>query len=82
SGSAAWNFTIGTIGVSLNAIASDNIVNATENADPIIFGGTVTGHDTIRAALVQGDFTVTLTPQGGGTPVNVTITSYSTTDGK
>jgi hypothetical protein len=82
SGTTAWNFSIGFAGVSISNIAVDNIVNAAENAATITVSGAVSGDAAVRNALVQGNFTVTLTPQGGGTTVTATMTGYDSGTGQ
>ena len=80
--STTWNFVVPDPAISLNAVATDNIVNATENASSIALSGTLSSASSaVVAGFVAGNITVTLTPQGGGTTVMVTASSYDTTTG-
>ena len=82
SAATAWNFAVGNLGLTLNTVAGDYTINAVENATPIALGGTVSGNDpVVIAAVLAGDITVTLTPQGGGTPVNASVSSYDAATG-
>lgn len=81
--STTWDFTIPDPAISLNIIAGNNIVNATENAASISLSGTLS---SIAGASVLNTFTasnitVTLTPIGGGTTVTITASSYNASTG-
>jgi len=80
--STTWNFGIGDPSISVNLIATDNKVNALENAGLITVSGTVTSSvPLVLTDILASDFTVVLTPQGGGAPINVTVTSYNNVSG-
>lgn len=82
SNSADWNFGISDPSISVDLIATDNIVNAVENTGVITVSGTVfSSVPAVLTDLLASDITVVLTPQGGGSPINVTVTSYNNATG-
>ena len=78
-----WNFDVPDPSITLNPIATDNLVNAVEKAAIINLGGTLssTAGVAVIGLFVAGDIHVTLTPVGGGTTVTVTVSSYNQTTG-
>ena len=78
----ALNFTVPDPAISLNPMATDNVVNATENAQTLTLGGTLSS--TVGAGVLssfsQANFTVKLTP-GVGTVVDATMVSYDSATG-
>jgi hypothetical protein len=73
-----WRFTAATPSVSLNKITADNLVNGAENTAGVLISGLVESNTTgMVAAFVADDFTVTLTPQGGGIAITAVATSYT-----
>ncbi len=74
-------FTVPDPAVSLDAVASDNRVNAAEQAATLTLGGTLSSNaNAVVAGFAQGDFTVTLTPAVGN-PITATMSAYDPSTG-
>jgi hypothetical protein len=79
---SGWRFTAATPSVSLNKITSDNRVNGRENTAGVVISGIIDSNTAgMVADFVAGNFAVTLTPQGGGAPINAAASSYNTNTG-
>ncbi|OYU11517.1 MAG: hypothetical protein CFE38_11490 [Comamonadaceae bacterium PBBC1] len=78
----ALNFTVPDPAISLNAMATDNVVNAAENGQTLTLGGTLssTMGAGVLSSFAQGNFTVKLT-SGVGDEVDATMISYDSTTG-
>jgi hypothetical protein len=82
SNNTEWNFGVGDPSISVNLIAADDKINALENDGVITVSGTVFSTVTaVLTDLLASDITVTLTPQGGGDPINVIVTAYNNVTG-
>ena len=73
---AGWNFTTADPSLGINAVATDNWVNATENSQTIELSGAITG---TNAAIVGAytALTATLAPSGGGNAVTANNVTYT-----
>ena len=81
TGATALNFTVPDPAVSLNAIASENRINATENAGIVTLSGTLSSDtSSVISGFAQADFSVILTPSSGS-PATATMASYNTSTG-
>lgn len=79
---SGWHFTAATPSVSLNKITTDDLVNGTENTAGVVISGVIESNTTgMVSAFVASDFTITLTPQGGGTTITANASSYTTSNG-
>ncbi|MFA6014096.1 MAG: Ig-like domain-containing protein [Gallionellaceae bacterium] len=80
---AQWNFIASTPAISLDTIALDNRVNAIEGMQTIALRGLVSSNDAaVLADFLTTDFTVTLTPQGGGPAINVGVNAFNKQTGE
>jgi large repetitive protein len=79
---SGWHFTAATPSVSLNRITADNFVNNAENTAGVVINGTIESNTAgMVADFVANDFTVTLTPQGGGSTITANASSYNSATG-
>ncbi|QKQ23740.1 Ig-like domain-containing protein [Candidatus Ruthia endofausta] len=80
TGSTAWNVTVNEMDVII-AVATDNKVNAIENATDITIAVTISSTSAILGALLLGDFSVTATKVSDSSNVVFTGATYDNATG-